>query len=138
MSRDTAGSGRRRSGRILALAEWIVAGLGALFLIGALAHLSWRAAVEGGAPPAISVSAASVTAAKGRYLVRFEALNEGGATAAGVVVKGRLKRGAETVEEAETTLDYAPPRSRRHGVLVFENDPASLQLVLDATGYHEP
>ncbi len=138
MSRQETGGSRTGGGRVLALAEWVFAGLGAAFLVGVLGHLSWSAAVHENAPPEISVRAVSVTAAGERYVVRFEGRIQGGETAAGVVIKGRLQRGSETVEEAETTLDYAPARSTREGALAFANDPASFRLVLGAAGYHKP
>ena len=140
MSRQGAnpGQGRVAGGSILAWTEWIVAALGAAFLIAVLGYMGWRSAARERTPPAISVSALSVTRAGERYVVRFEARNQGDATAAGAVINGRLSRGTETVEEAEVTLDYAPGRSSRHGALVFENDPGAFRLVLSATGYHDP
>lgn len=140
MSRQAArpASNGDRSDRILAWAEWIVAGLGAAFLFGVLGYMSWHALVYQSAPPAIFIHAVSTVRAGEHYVVRFEARNQGHSTAAGLLVEGSLRRGGETVEEAETTLDYVPARSRREGALLFENDPASFQLVLGAAGYHKP
>lgn len=140
MSRQGTNPGRGRvaGGSILVWTEWIVAALGAAFLIAVLGYMGWHSAGRERTPPAISINALSVTRAGERYVVRFEARNAGDATAAGVVINGRLRRGSETIEEAEVTLDYAPGRSSREGALVFENDPGAYRLVLSAIGYHEP
>lgn len=141
MSGQGAHPGRRRiagGGSLLAWTEWIAAALGAAFLIAVIGYLGWRSAARERTPAAISVSALSVTRAGERYVVRFEAHNQGDATAAGAVIEGRLSRGTETIEEAEVTLPYAPGRSKREGALIFENDPGAFRLVLSATGYHDP
>lgn len=46
------------------------------------------------------------------YLVQFNALDEGGSTAEGVIIEGQLSRGAESVvETSHTTVDYWPSHS---------------------------
>ena len=140
MSRQGTNPGRGgvAGSSVLAWTEWMVAALGAAFLIAVLAYMGWRSAGRERTPPTISINALSVIQAGERYVVRFEARNEGDDTAAGVVISGRLRRGSEMIEEAEVTLDYAPGRSSREGALIFENDPGAYRLVLSAIGYHEP
>ena len=118
-------------------AEWGVALLGLLLVVGAVAFLLLDAVRSDGAPPDVAVRADSVTPAGGGYLVRFTAVNRGRQTAAGVEVVGEL-RDAAGVETRRVTLDYVPGRSARRGGLFFRRDPRRAALQLRAEGYQEP
>ena len=72
------------------------------------------------------------------HLVEFRAVNEGGEPAAQLVIEGELIGPDGPVETAETTLDYAPPRSHRDGGLFFSRDPRAFELRLRAKGYVKP
>ena len=124
--------------RLVAWAEWAVAALGAAFVLGAVGYLTWSGLTRRGGPPDVSLSLISVVSSERSHTVLFEARNEGDATAAGLVVEGRLLQDGRTVEEAETTLDYLPGLSTRKGGLIFAHDPAAYQLSLSARGYHDP
>lgn len=118
-------------------AEWAVAVLGLLLVVGAVAFLLLDAVRSDGAPPDLAVRADSVTPAGGGWLVRFTAVNRGRQTAAGVDVVGEL-RDAAGVETHRVTLDYVPGRSARRGGLFFARDPRGAALQLRAEGYQEP
>jgi uncharacterized protein (TIGR02588 family) len=70
--------------------------------------------------------------------VQFRALNEGGATAAQLMIEGELSGPDGPIETSEATLDYLPPRSGRQGGLFFARDPRGLDLQLRARGYAKP
>lgn len=73
------------------------------------------------------------------YLVQFNAFNEGGSTAEGVVIEGKLRRGPDpAVETSHTTLDYLPSHSELKGGLFFTQDPRQFDLQLRALGYEVP
>ena len=71
------------------------------------------------------------------FLVPFEAVNDGDATAAAVEIVGRLRLG-ELTEESRVTIDYLPAASYGRGGLWFRQDPRQGELVLRAEGYLEP
>jgi uncharacterized protein (TIGR02588 family) len=80
----------------------------------------------------------SIVPAQNGYLVQFHAVNQGGSTAAGVVIGGELRRDAETIESSHTTLNYLPANSERGGGLFFTHDPRQFDLQMRALGYEEP
>lgn len=116
----------------------LVAAVGAVLVLAVLGFLAWELLTTTETPPAIVVRAEAVEPQPGGYLVRFEARNDGGSTAAGAEIVGRLREGATLVEEARVTLDYLPARSSRAGGLLFARDPRGLELRLQAEGYSEP
>ena len=126
-----------RGERISAL-EWLVAGLGLVLVVAAVAFMVLDAMRGGSAPPQIRVRADSVVAmGSGGYLVQFTAENHGHETAADVAVVGEL-RDAAGVETSRARVDYLPGRSERRGGLVFRRDPRQAALRLWAEGYQEP
>jgi uncharacterized protein (TIGR02588 family) len=137
-SERSAGAGQAGREHATPLLEWIVGGLGALLVAGAIAFLVWHSLARDRTPPDLRLVAERVLDLRNGYLVQFRALNEGGSAAAEVTIEGELTRPDGTVETSEAVLDYLPPRSDREGGLLFANDPRAGELRLRATGYARP
>jgi uncharacterized protein (TIGR02588 family) len=119
--------------------EWAVALVGVLVVLGAMGFLGYEAIVNKTGPPAVTVRADAVHATQGGYLVQIRASNQGGATAAKVLVQGVLTNASgDRAETSETLFDYVPAHSSRAGGLFFTQDPHQFQLQLRAQGYVEP
>ncbi|MBW3572486.1 MAG: TIGR02588 family protein [Gemmatimonadetes bacterium] len=132
---ENAGAGDRRE---VSRWEWVAAAVSAALVLFVLGYLLFDATARPQTPPAVEVSADSVAHVGGVWRVEFVARNRGHGTAAGVVVEGELKEGDRTVETSETTLDYVPGKSKRHGGLFFRRDPGPYRLELRAFGYQRP
>lgn len=120
------------------LAEWLVAALGLLLVLGALAFLGFRALRSGDAPPDVSVHPQDISKVQAGYRVQFRARNQGDTTAEGVVVEGTLSEGDKVIERSEATVHFVPVRSEREGGLFFKKDPRAFRLELRALGYVKP
>jgi uncharacterized protein (TIGR02588 family) len=118
--------------------EWIVAGVGLLLVAGVIGFLLYEAFSGNGLPPDVKLSVESVVQTRNGYLAKITAVNEGGITAEGVDIEGELKRGTETIERSQTTIDYLPPRSNKKAGLFFIRDPRQFELHVRALGYEEP
>lgn len=118
--------------------EWVVGGLGALLVLGAIVLLVYHALTRDQTPPDIRLIAERVLDLQHGHLVQFRAFNEGHTTAAQVTIEGELARSDGEVEISEVVLDYLPPRSGREGGLLFESDPRAGKLSLRAKSYIEP
>jgi uncharacterized protein (TIGR02588 family) len=116
----------------------VVGALGALLLAGTIGFLVWHALGRDDAPPDVRVVVERVLELQNGYLVQFRAINQGGATAAQLVIEGELTGPDGPIETSEATLDYLPPRSDRQGGLFFGRDPRELDLRLRARGYAKP
>jgi uncharacterized protein (TIGR02588 family) len=134
----TAGADDRARGRRIPLLEWIVGGLGAALVTGAIAFLVYHSLVRDQTPPDIRVVAERVLDLGDGYLVQFRAFNEGRSAAAQVTIEGELIGPDGKTAVAEAVLDYLPPRSDRAGGLLFATDPRAGELRLRAKGYAEP
>jgi uncharacterized protein (TIGR02588 family) len=132
---DAGETGREQATPLL---EWIVGGLGAVLVVGAIAFLVWHSLARDRTPPDIRLVAERVVDLSNGYLVQFRAFNEGRSTAAGVTIEGELTAPDGAVETSEVVLDYLPPRSDREGGLLFESDPRAGELRLRATGHAKP
>ena len=118
--------------------EWLVVGSGAAVVGASLGLLVYQGLTAPNSPPDITVRAISVQQSRAGFLVRIRVANDGGTTAARVMVEGALREAGRMVETAETTIDYVPPRSKRRGGLFFTRDPRSLEMTIRAKGYEEP
>jgi len=114
-------------------AEWAVAALSALLVLGTIAYLAMRA-VRPAAEPEFAVSVDTVTAREGGWTVRVRVENRGDRAAAAVEVEGVLEGG----EASGFTLDFLAGRSARHGALRFRGDPRPAALALRVRGYADP
>lgn len=119
------------------LLEWIVGGLGAL-LFAVMLGVLIKASQEPDTPPRIEIALQDVIESDGRYIVEFEALNRGGATAADVEIVAQLNAGGAMVEERRMRFDYLPPHAHRRGGLIFTRDPNAGALVFSIDGYADP
>jgi uncharacterized protein (TIGR02588 family) len=117
---------------------WGIALLGLALVLGSIAFMLYEAAAGDSSPPDVTVRVESVLATRSGFLVRFRAVNEGGTTAEGLTVEGVLRRGAESVETSNTTLEYVPAHSEREGGLFFTTDPRQYELQVRAKGYEKP
>ena len=120
------------------LLEWIVGGLGAVLVGGAIAFLVYHSLTRDRTPPDVRVVAERVLDLQNGYLVQFRASNQGGSAAAQLTIEGELAGPDGETELSEAVLDYLPPRSDREGGLVFSRDPRAGQLSLRAKGYARP
>jgi uncharacterized protein (TIGR02588 family) len=117
--------------------EWIVAILGLVLIVGSIAYMVYQA-VGDSSPPNIVVHVGLVKPIHNGYLVQIRAINQGGSTAAGLMIKGELKDGNKAIETSETTIDYVPPQSEGEGGLFFKENPRNYKLEVRAEGYQEP
>lgn len=115
------------------LLEWIASAIGLLLALGLLAAIARDGlSGRGEALPDISVAAVRAQPVGAGWVVEFEARNAAPATAALVMVEGRLPDG----ETSSATIDYVPGRSARRGGLFFSREPRGLRL--RALGYQDP
>ena len=118
--------------------EWIVAVVGLVLVAGVIGFLIYEAFSGNRLPPDIKLSVGSVVQTRNGFLVTVTAINQGGITAEGVDIEGELKRGTETIERSQTTIDYLPPRSNKKAGLFFTRDPRQFELQVRPLGYEEP
>lgn len=119
--------------------ERVVAALGAVVVAAALGVMVHAAIVTRRDPiPRIVVEVDTVVAHGAGFVTRLRVRNDGGATAAQVLVHGELHGNDGVVERSETTVDYVPGRSTRRTGLLFTNDPRRHRLEVRAVGYQEP
>lgn len=135
MQRET---GKAEENEIPAL-EWVTASVGFVLVAGALGLLLYNAIWRDVSPPQVRVHVISVVPMQNGYLVQFNAVNQGGSTAEGVVIEGQLRRGTDTaVETSHTTLDFLPSHSELRGGLFFTQDPRQFDFQVRALGYEVP
>jgi uncharacterized protein (TIGR02588 family) len=120
------------------MAEWIVAGLSAVLVLGVVGFLIYDGVRHPSTPPDITVEVDSIVPAGPGYLVLIRADNRGRNTAAEVTVEGELEADTGRVETSQTIIDYVPAGGQGRGGLYFQRDPRSLRLRLRAHGYREP
>jgi uncharacterized protein (TIGR02588 family) len=137
-SERSADAGEAAREQATPLLEWIVGGLGAVLVAGAIAFLVWHSLARDRTPPDVRLVAERVLDLRNGYLVQFRAFNEGGSAAAEVTIEGELTGPDGEVETSEAVLDYLPPRSDREGGLLFAKNPRAGELRLRATGYARP
>jgi uncharacterized protein (TIGR02588 family) len=127
-----------KSNPSIPLWEWILASIGLMLVVGSIGLMSYEAIAGDSSPPDIMVRVDAIHATREGYLVTIRVFNRGGSTAAGVMVKGTLKRDTESVEISEIIIDYMPSHSERNGGLFFSKDPQQFDLELRANGYQAP
>jgi uncharacterized protein (TIGR02588 family) len=119
-------------------AEWIVAAVSALLVLGVIGFLVYDGVRSADTPPDVTIELDSIQPAGPGYLVLFRARNGGRSTAADVIIEGELMADSGRVEASETTIDYVPPGGLERGGLYFTRDPRRLKLRLRAQGYRDP
>jgi uncharacterized protein (TIGR02588 family) len=133
-----SGSQKQQEENAIPIWEWIVAAIGFMMVASVIGFLLYEAIGGDRLPPDVKLTVDSVVQTRNGYLAKITAVNEGGMTAAGVVIEGTLSRGAEPVERSWTTIDYLPPRSEQRGGLFFSRDPRQFDLQVRPSGYVEP
>lgn len=119
--------------------EWVAAAVGAALVIAVIGFIAYQAVVARGDPhPRISVRVDTIIGYGDGYIVEFLAENTGGATAAGLLIKGRISSDTGVVEESEATIDFVPSKSRHRGGLLFTKDPRAFRLEVRPAGYQRP
>jgi len=118
--------------------ERLVALVGSLLVLASVVYLLYQGIWGDHSPPDIVIEQIDVMDSGADHLVRFRARNQGGKTAAEVIVRGVLERDGEQIETAEASIDYIPPGSEQQGGLYFSHDPRQAQLTIGASGYRLP
>ena len=108
----------------------VMAALGALVTLAALAIVVWEA-MQPAAPPALSARIVGVQATSAGHVATVEVSNDGLDTAAGVDIEGVL--GDQT---ATATLDYVPGQGRAKAYLRFDDDPT--RAAVSVKGWSAP
>ena len=88
-----SGSQKPQEENAIPILEWIVATIGFVLVAGVISFLLYEAIVGNRLPPDVKLSVDSVVQTRNGYLAKITAVNEGGMTAAGVVIEGELRRG---------------------------------------------
>lgn len=117
--------------------EWITGFIGLVLVVGAIGFMLYQAFQEKGLPPDVKIQIESISQIENGYLVKFQALNEGDATAEGLIIEAELKV-PEKSETNQTTINFLPAHSTRNGGFFFQNDPRHYELKLRAVGYQKP
>lgn len=120
------------------LLEWAVAAVGFVIVVGTIVYLLSLAIAGDKAPPSFALTVTEIVESSGGYLVKFSIVNEGGSTAAGLLVEGSLLQDGEVVETSEAEIDYVPSASSRYGGIFFTENPDSYDLELRPVGFHTP
>jgi uncharacterized protein (TIGR02588 family) len=119
-------------------AEWMTAAAGALIVFATLGVLLYEATFGVHSLPALRVQVVTVSEAGDAFRVEVRVSNDGGATAADVMVQGELLANERVVDRAEATIDYVAGRSWEMAALLFSHDPAVSRLDVRAVGYRVP
>ena len=133
-----SGSQKQKEENAIPIWEWIVATIGFVLVASVISFLLYEAIGGNRLPPDVKLSVESVVQTRNGYLAKITAVNEGGITAEGVDIEGELKRGTETIERSQTTIDYLPPGSAKKAGLFFIRDPRHFELQVRPLGYEDP
>ena len=135
MTTKTSNGGKTSHSR--SFSEWVVAGFGGLFVVGAVGYLLYFQFSTSSRPPQIKVIVRNVERSGDLYLVSFDVRNDSPRTAASLRVTGQLSENG-TVERNTVVFDYLPALSSRHGGLFFRNDPRKGELVIAPLSFVSP
>jgi uncharacterized protein (TIGR02588 family) len=100
-----SGSQKQQEENAIPIWEWIVAAIGFVLVASVIGFLLYEAIAGKRLPPDVKLSVDSVVQTRNGYLAKIIAVNEGGMTAAGVVIEGELRRGTEPVESSVVSLN---------------------------------
>ena len=118
-------------------AEWVTFGISVAILLVVVGLIATQAG--GSDSPALPrvLKKGPVEHRGDRFLVPVEIRNDGGGTAETVQVTAELTIGEETIE-ADQTVEFLAHGERAEVTFVFEQDPASGELVIRVSGYTVP
>lgn len=131
------GKTARNAARI-PLAEWVIAAVSALIVLGAIGLLVGRGLRAHARAPDIVVAPDSTIRTAAGWQVIVSVDNLGDVAAAAVEIEGVLGAGTSGEERSGFVLDFLAGRSTRRGALLFSRDPRADPLSLRALGYAEP
>jgi uncharacterized protein (TIGR02588 family) len=116
--------------------EWIAAAIATTLVVATIVTLLVKGRQEQ-TPPRLSIRIERIEPSGAYFRVAFVIRNDGGATAAGVIVRGGLQASG-THEQSDVSFDYVPDDSERRGALLFSTDPRAGHLTVRPIGYREP
>lgn len=129
---------RKTLGERTSVVEWIVAAVGLALVVLSVGYIAYTALTTRGTPPDLEIRESSVKRMPEGFLVEFSVVNRGDATAANVVIEGRLLDGEEEVQVKTTTINYVASGSVQKGGLFFTEDPGRYRLEVKAIGFERP
>lgn len=118
--------------------EWVVAAAGLLLVLASIGVLAYHAWTGGSDRPQPQVQVVAIEQQPAGWLVAIRVRNRTQATAAALRLTGRLRQGADVVEESELELQYLPGGSSRDGGLFFSRDPRLHRLEWAFQSYEQP
>ena len=118
--------------------EWVAAAVGLVLVLACIGALAWLQLAGGHESVEPVVRVIAIERQGERHLVKLRVTNTGMGAAAALRVTGRLLRGDEVLEEAQTEFQYLPGRSSREAGLFFVQDPRQFELRLSADSYQKP
>jgi uncharacterized protein (TIGR02588 family) len=143
MAREAARGRRRKPAPATPLLEWIGAAAGSLAALTLIGSLATEALTQSDTPPQLSVAALaeyrqpSATGEPSR-VIPFRVTNEGGRTAAEVLVVARAQGTDGEAVETEIVFDFVPRGSERDGAIVLPGEPGGATPTFRVAGYREP
>lgn len=118
--------------------EWVFALIGLILVVGILGFLIYEISTDEGKPPSLNVKIEEIIPHDKVFLVKFSLENTGDETAADVTVEGEIKKGTESLEKGDVTVDYVPSHSEKKGGMFFTEDPRTGEFKIRAKGYNQP
>lgn len=118
--------------------ERAAATLGLLLTLAVLGYSLWEGATDRDGPPSLSVTGRPGEKTAGGYVIPLTVRNASQATAAGVEVRASLERAGRVVEERRASFTYVPGQGEATGGVIFQTDPATARLRLEAEGFQDP
>lgn len=118
--------------------EWLVFGLSALLVIGALGYLSYDAVTMGDAPAMLQLQVGDVVAQPDGFAVPVTVTNQGDQTAEDVQIEVVLMSGGTEIERGEFSVAFVPRGSQGQGWIVLRKNPVGGELTAKVLGYGQP
>lgn len=119
------------------LTEWVAASLGLVLTLAVVGYTVWEALIRDDGQPRLGIEAQPAIVTPSGYLVPIIVTNASPATAAEVVVAGRLQ-GPGRFEERRVRFAYVPGRGQVRGGLVFQAEPEPGAVAYVIEGFVEP
>lgn len=120
------------------LLEWVFAVIGLILVVSVIGFLIYEISTDEGKPADLNVKIEEIIPNDKGFLVKFALENTGDETAADVTVEGEIKKGKESLEKGDVTVDYVPSHSEKKGGMFFTEDPRSNEFIIRAKGFNEP
>lgn len=118
--------------------EWVFAVIGLILVVSVIGFLVYNVAVNEGKSAELNIEVEEIVQNNKGFLVKFVLENTGDETAADVTIEGKLKKGEESVETGDVTVDYVPSHSKKKGGMFFTENPHNFDLQIHAKGFNEP